>query len=486
MSQSKGSNGEKQQGVLPDPLTLLESAGRKQRLRPGQDFLDGRLWYGLPAGDHVVFVNSKREVMRADQLPGLTAVTRPDTLPLRFSIKGIRALIDGAREDGTQLLTDLERYFRRFAVYPHKDIPLLLSTWTLATYVHMVFRIFPYLILRSPVKRCGKSRVLDLLSLVCFNAGPKTMLPTPAQLFRGPAHDAGTVLLDEVENIGDKETLQALMGVLNTGFDRNGVVIRLEKDGDRFVPTQFPTYCPRALAGVSRMAESLEDRSIMIFMARRSHVESIERFSPYRLEAEVASLRDRCYIWALSHAEDVAQLYEGMIEEEEPLEFLDDRARDLWEPVVTVTLLADAEVKNCVTKPLTTRLVALARNLTMVRDANEEDTTPVLVIRRLEAILGGRDLLRIKPEDLRKEFQKQKWSISTKALADLLNPLGLYSHTMRDLEGGGRGRGYEITRAHLDDLRDRYGVPDEATDEAADEAAEEARDEPSTPLSPEK
>jgi len=62
-----------------------------------------------------------------------------------------------------------------------------------------VFRVFPYLIIRSPAKRCGKCRGLDLLSLVTFNASPRLTNLTEAIVFRSPSRNGDTMLLDEVE-----------------------------------------------------------------------------------------------------------------------------------------------------------------------------------------------------------------------------------------------------------------------------------------------
>src|SRR4029453_9003909 len=116
-------------------------------------------------------------------------------------------------------LTDLQVFFSRFAVFRDHRIPLLLAAWTLGTYCYRLFRVFPYLVLRSPEKRCGKSRVLDLLSLVAFHASTRVVQPTEAQVFRGPSRNGGTLLLDEIEAFGraDKDTYAGLLAVLNSG-----------------------------------------------------------------------------------------------------------------------------------------------------------------------------------------------------------------------------------------------------------------------------
>ena len=44
--------------------------------------------------------------------------------------------------------------------------------------------------------------MLDMLSLLAFNASPRVTNPTEAQIFRGPSRNGGTLLLDEIEALG--------------------------------------------------------------------------------------------------------------------------------------------------------------------------------------------------------------------------------------------------------------------------------------------
>jgi len=281
---------------------LLEKIGQTRILRLAQDYQDEKLWFGVVAGEEKLLVNSERELLTLDQVPeGLTVKDSGFDL-CRFSKEGIVRFIGGGKETGSELLTALRAFFLRFAIFRDTRVALLLAVWTLATYCYRIFRVFAYLALRSPAKRCGKSRVLDLLSLLAFNASPKTVLPTEAQLFRGPSRNGGTLLLDEVEALArtDNDAYKGLLSVLNSGFEENGVVERQEKDAHgNYRGVNFETFCPRALAGINKTAETLEDRSIIILMQRKLAREKTERFSSSRLEEEAQALRDRCYIWAL-------------------------------------------------------------------------------------------------------------------------------------------------------------------------------------------
>jgi putative DNA primase/helicase len=141
--------------------------------------------------------------------------------------------------------------------------------------------------------------VLDLLSLVAFNASSRVVHPTEAQVFRGPSRNGGTLLLDEIEALGraDKDTYAGLLAVLNSGFEQGGSVPRLEKTATGgFREVTFETYCPRAIAGIHKLADTLEDRSIIVVMQRKLAREKTERFSPTRLDSVAQTLRDRCYL----------------------------------------------------------------------------------------------------------------------------------------------------------------------------------------------
>src|SRR5262249_60890149 len=110
------------------------------------------------------------------------------------------------------------------------------------------FRVFPY---RSALRRSwGRSGLLGLRARVCFNASPVTASPTGAQLYRAAARRGGVQLFGEVETLkGDKDRFETLISVLNVGFERGGMVTRLEKRAERFVEEPYEGHAPRGLAG---------------------------------------------------------------------------------------------------------------------------------------------------------------------------------------------------------------------------------------------
>ena len=162
----------------------------------------------------------------------------------------------------------------------------------------------------SAEKRCGKSRLLYLLTRVGFNASPVTAHLTEAQIYRSAARTGGVQLFDEVETLrGDRERFDALISVLNVGFERGGVVTRLEPRGRLFVETPCEAYGPRALAGVAGLKETLEDRALALFMLRKRREESVARLSR-EVEIEAQGLRDHCGLACLSRIGAIVAAYD--------------------------------------------------------------------------------------------------------------------------------------------------------------------------------
>ncbi len=286
---------------------------------------------------------------------------------------------------------------------------------------YRAFRIFPYLSIRSSEKRCGKSRLLGLLARVCFNASPVTAHPTEAQLYRSAARTGGVQLFDEVETLrGDKDRFDALITVLNVGFERGGVVTRLEKRGDRFVEEPYEVYAPRVLAGITGLKDTLEDRALPLFMLRKRRNEPVARLNR-AADAEAQALRDQCALACLTRIGDIISAYDlapAALEREG----IDDRAVDLWNPLLAIAFVADIEDGGNRSRDI----LDTARDIGSEREADAESGTTARLLEALEAIrteLGETPA----PAELLEALRARPgwdWLKSTRRLASLLNPLG--------------------------------------------------------------
>lgn len=368
---------------------------------------------------------------------------------------GARAqAVEGRQDTAATLLTALTEWVRRFVVLSEPWAAPVLALWVLGTYGYLLAQYFPYVVLISPRRRCGKTRCLKVLEAVSWNASPVTTAPTEAVLFRQPTLRPGAIFLDEMERLreGNPDLWGSLVGILNVGFEAGGAVQRAEKGLEgNYSLVDFPVYAPRALATTESLARPLMDRAIVITMLPKTTEELTARWRPRRLASEAEELRARAAAWMASHAEEVRQAYEAL-EEIEPLRGLDDRAQDLLE---FLWVLADQAARD---GAATWRdaLIACGRHLAGQRAESEreeilaalieclwrlrtEGTTEVLASALLARVGEVSELRSIATEESLGRWMKR-----------------IRVPRVRPRAGGRRDRRYVLEEAHLAELVRRF------------------------------
>ena len=447
----------------PGVLELLTRAQSVRMLHPAQDVVDGVLWYGLPVERELIVLNSSRQAYRATDLPDGIALRHTDPGLSTVSRGAAVGWLDGgATGSMAAALDQLTSYFLRYVVLPERRTALWVAAWTLATWCYRAFPVFPYLSIRSAEKRCGKSRMLGLLQRVGFNCSPVTAHPTEAQLYRAAARTGGVQLFDEVETLkGDKDRFDALITVLNVGFERGGVVTRLEKRGDRFVQEAYEAYVPRVLTGLAGLKDTLEDRALSLVMLRRRLTEDVARLGR-AIDAETQALRDQCALACLTRMSDIVTTYElalGTLEREG----IDDRAVDLWSPLLAVAFAADGEDEGNRGQAI----LDTAKEQAAAREADAESGRTAGLVQTLLSIREERGET-LTPADLLAALRAHPgwdWVKHPRRLAGLLGPLGLVRHQRR--EGAVRRWVYVLDRVQLADLLARYGAAEPAAPHAS-------------------
>ncbi len=238
---------------------------------------------------------------------------------------------------GADLLDELHDALVRYVVLPSLEATTAVVLWITATHGLSAFEHATRLAINSPVKRCGKSRLLEVIQATAFNTVPTTNISVPA-LFRmiDAAAQPPTLILDEADRLfgsakKDEEN-RDLIAILNNGFREGSPTWRCV--GPSQVPTPFSNYAMVALAGIGRKPDTIEDRAVNIEMRRRMPGEVITKF---RLRTDLPALhdlRDRLGEWVSSVSEvlevPVTDLPAG----------LEDRAEDAWEPLLAVASAA--------------------------------------------------------------------------------------------------------------------------------------------------
>ncbi|MGE7434177.1 DUF3631 domain-containing protein [Kitasatospora sp. NPDC001175] len=246
---------------------------------------------------------------------------------------GFEAMPDAPVTEGAELLAELKALIARFVVLPSEEALDATTLWVAASHLQSAWQHAPRLAVVGPAKRCGKSRLLDVLSETVHRA-VLTVNSTPAAVFRFISEEPPTLLVDEADTIFGSpkmaEKNEEMRGLLNAGHQRDRYVLRVV--GNDHTPRKFHTFAMAAIAGIGDLPDTIMDRSIVIRMRRRAEG---ERVSPYRTRRDRPAfheIRDKLAQWTKPLVDQALRL-----EPEMPVE---DRAADTWEPLVIVADLA--------------------------------------------------------------------------------------------------------------------------------------------------
>ncbi len=293
-----------------------------------------------------------------------------------------------------------------------------MTLWIAATHALPAFECAPRLVATSPDKRCGKSRLLDIITATCHQA-LATVNASTAAVFRsiGGEHPP-TLVIDEADTIfGSKrvaEQNEDLRALLNAGHQRGRPALRCVGAEQR--PTPFQTFAMAALAGIGRMPDTITDRAVNVRMRRRAQNEEVATFRSRRDGPLLAKMQKRLAVWAAHHLDAMS-----VAEPELPVE---DRAADTWEPLVVVADLAGGHW------PATARSACTA----MVNEANETEEDQSYGVKlladireifdeRMQPFLPTADLI----TELRK-FEESPWNdhdLNPRKLAKWLANFGI-------------------------------------------------------------
>ena len=387
---------------------------------------------------------------------------------------------------GAVLLNDLRDVIKRYVVLPEMAAEAL-ALWVVHTYAFTLRQVTTYIGVVSPEKRCGKTTLLELLGLLANRSLTASNI-SPSAMFRVIEGTQPTLLIDEADTF--LQGRDELAGILNAGYRKgNSYVVRVaerkrvgpvpspgaaepefgEWNPDSGLPTsdlrspssipcnvvtdhhvtnhgltglaRYSCWCPKVMAAIGRLPDTLADRCIVITMQRKMSGEKCERMR----QLNAAEYRKRSADFVRENREAIAQA------RPETPSGLNDRAADIWEPLLAIADLAGGDWPE------------LARQAAQQLSASDDEMTLVgyflkdlrnyMVLSDVDRMLCRDIVKRLNPmhdrpwEDLRRGREINEWW-----LGRLLGELGLRSRTTR--VGDATGKGY--TLADIDAAFRRY------------------------------
>lgn len=325
--------------------------------------------------------------------------------------------------DGAQLLDDLVAFIGRYVVLP-PNAAIAVALWVIHTYLVDVADYTPYLLITSPVRECGKTTALELLLHLAHRA-QMTGGITASALYRRIDRHSPTMLLDELDTRLRGDSGEMLRGVLNTGFQRSGKMTICT--GEDHTDTDFSTFCPKVLAGIGRVWDTVTSRSIPLRLARASKQElfGLTKIRGDRIDETCVPFRRKAARWAADNRESLR-----VADTVAPTE-LGARQSDVWRPLLAI---ADAAGGRW---PALSRVVACA----LYGVAEEEGDYGLLILQDLKTLFEEREgavLASTAITEALAAMEDRPWSeyrndrpISKRGLASLLGRFGVKPKNIR-------------------------------------------------------
>lgn len=360
--------------------------------------------------------------------------------------------------NGSELLDEICHKIAAHVVLP-KWAPETLALWVPHTYGFQHRDITTYIGIESPEHRCGKSTLVTVLSKMTHRSVVSSNVST-SSLFRVVAQVQPTLFIDEADTfLGGNEEVK---GILNSSYYKEtGFVLRafnlpLQPGAEAGGPgavnynpgiLRFSCWCPKLIARIGSLPVTLADRCIVFRLHRKTVQEQCERLKHFR----AGDVQRKCLRFVLDHAAEIASAEPAIPGE------LNDRAADVWEPLLVIADLAGG--------PWPER----ARNAALALAAGSGDSHPMSVllfdaymqfqIAKAQRMFSWELVQRLNEYGERpwKELQRGK-PIDVRWLARHLSPYGLHPRTMR--LNGEQGKGYSLE--DFVDIIQRYVPKSEA------------------------
>jgi hypothetical protein len=350
--------------------------------------------------------------------------------------------------NATSLLDDVEKFIRRYVVVGDDEF-LIMSLWVLHTYVYDIYPQTPYLAITSAEKGCAKTRVLEVLEVLVSKPW-RCILPSEALLYRKIDRDKPTLLFDETDTVFSPKTQDRYEGhraVLNAG-NRAGAQV------DRMVGISsmesFRVFCPKALAGIGTLPDTVTDRAIPVRMKRKKRSEVVDRFLRRTVNPLAEALREQIEGWLVAVDLD---------ETPDMPEEISDRMQEGCEPLVAIAewFGVGNDCRSALVKLLTSERVdsvdtmrhRLLSDLRTIWDEAEEEHGKRARFASTTDILNRLHWL---PESRWQSYYGRP--LEPVDLANLLREYGIVPRPGPK----GKKRGYRLSE--LQDAWDRYLPPD--------------------------
>lgn len=348
--------------------------------------------------------------------------------------------------DGAMLLQTLLEIMVKYLVLPaHAAVAIAL--WIMRAHCDDAFDISPRLAILSPVKRCGKTTLLEIMAKL-LPRPLTTSNVTASVIFRVIEKHHPSLLIDEADSFMREN--EELRGIVNSGHRRDSATV-LRNVGDDHEPRSFSTWAPMVIAAIGTLPDTIEDRSIVVPMRRKQPGEKVQGIRWNSRHGETVKVQLQTVVralarWSFDHTRTLKDIDPAIPNG------LHDRAADNWSPLLTIASAIGGvwvEQANAAAVALSTgETKTEPRGVELLRDLSELFKADARERFLSQGLCEALALLEERPWG---DFRRGK-PISSAQLARLLREFGIQSQSIRTEAGVQRG----YYREAFDDAFARY------------------------------
>jgi hypothetical protein len=240
--------------------------------------------------------------------------------------------------DGAKLLTELADAIRSYVVMDSNQRDAV-ALWAVFGHTHDFRDYAPLLIITSPMRRCGKTKLLETVAHLVPK--PEAMSGVSAALLpRLIERHRPTLLIDEFDALmkGDKDMAETLRGLLNSSFNRvgAGVLKLVSTQGGDWQERRFSLWTPACISGIGKPPDTVEDRAVNVRLVMKLVGETVKRLRG-KDGGELDVLRRKIARWVADNE------YRLRTITPKALAGLNDRQQDAWEPLFAIADVAGGD-----------------------------------------------------------------------------------------------------------------------------------------------
>jgi len=320
----------------------------KRVIHPALDWVENQLIVGvqLNIGTQVV-LSSSEGLIEPRELGSICEKGKiSSSLVTQQTAKDFVSWLEGDKTksvDGAELVKRIAEYLRRFIVFTDANCAEIIALWVLGSYLYPVFQTYPYIWITSKEPGSGKTVLGQIVANLAFN-GEFMVSPNETHLFRLAESTRGVQVWDETEAAEEMERrrFNAMKAVLLSGYRNGGAVPRqVGRNYER--SEKFHVFCPRVFIGLSKLPDTVVQRTITVQMTKRSADQEIELYSEMKQVNEEEQIRSAAIQWPLQNASGVYHRYEDpelRKTVEGKLGVTGREADDIWLPISCIASVA--------------------------------------------------------------------------------------------------------------------------------------------------